>query len=149
MEITENEIMDVAVDTEALIHRVLSATVTDAFELSGARVYGVENGEVFILGQHPDIYSLLDDEDVRDEAKGYPHTAVVTTGWAAPLASDGSVDGAPSAHPQRRRVRLVIVANAEGVASVLRFQDDPDNTVNDPGQATGSLADAIHQFVAQ
>lgn len=149
MEIMENEIMDVAVDTEALIHRVLGATLDNAFELAGARVYGVENGEVFILAQHPDIYSLLDDEDVRDEAKGYPYTAVVTTGWAAPLASDGSVDGAPSAHPQRRRVRLVVVANSEGVASVLRFADDPENVVTDPGQATGSLADAIQRFVAE
>lgn len=142
------EIMEVAEATEALIHKVLESTVSNSFELSGARIYGVTNGEVFLLGQHPDIYSLLDDEAVRAVAKAYEYSAVVTTGWAAPLNENGEVEGAPSAHPQRRRVRLVITANADGVASVLRFSDDPDNTVSDAGQATGSLADAIHEFVA-
>jgi hypothetical protein len=142
------EITEVAEATEALIHKVLTATITNPFELPGARIYGVENGEVFILAQHPDIYSLLDDDSVRDEAKAYEYSAVVTAGWAAPLNADGSVDGAPSAHPERRRVRLVVVANADGVASVLRFSDDAENVVVDAGEATGSLANAIRDFVA-
>jgi hypothetical protein len=72
--------------------------------------------------------------------------AIVTTGWAAPLGPDGTVDGAPSEHALRRRVRLVVVVADHGVASVLRFADDPDEVVTDPGSATGSLADAITRF---
>jgi hypothetical protein len=32
------------------------------------------------------------------------------------------------------------------VASVLRFADEPDDVVTDPGSATGSLAEAIERF---
>ena len=147
METMDNEIMGIAEEAESLIHRVLTSTISDPFAPAGARLYGVENGEVFYISQHPDVYDLLEDANNREKALAYPHVAVVTAGWAAPLNADGEVEGAPSAHPMRRRVRLVVVANAEGVASVLRFQDDSDNTVLDPGQATGSLADAIRRFV--
>jgi len=143
------EIMQVAVATEELLHKVLTATTNDAFELGGARVYGVENGETFLIDTHPDIYDLLADEECRADAKAYSHVAVVTSGWAAPLNAQGEVEGAPSQHPSRRRVRLVITANAEGVASVMRFSDTPDEVITDPGQATGSLADAIREFVAE
>jgi hypothetical protein len=143
------EIMEVAVATEELLHKVLTATTVNPFELDGARVYGVENGETFLIGTHPDIYDLLADEDCRHEAKSYSHVAVVTSGWAAPLNEQGEVEGAPSQHPMRRRVRLVVCANTEDVSSVLRFSDEPENVITDPGKATGSLADAIQQFVAE
>jgi len=38
---------------------------------------------------------------------------------------------------------LIISADESGVASVLRFQDKPNETTIDEGQARGSLADAI------
>ncbi|MFN5601298.1 MAG: hypothetical protein ACK48T_04130, partial [Acidimicrobiaceae bacterium] len=79
-------------------------------------------------------------------ARMFDAAAIVTTGWAAPLGPDGTVDGAPSEHALRRRVRLVVVVADHGVASVLRFADDPDDVVTDPGSATGSLADAITRF---
>lgn len=144
----ENELSEVAKATEQLVHTVLSVTTDNAFEMSGARVYGVRNGEIILLAEHADIYDLLADDDVRDEAKTYEYTTVVTTGWAAPLGANGEVEGAPSEHRERRRVRLSIIANADGVASVLRFADDPDNVIIDEGSATGSLNDAIRQFVA-
>ena len=61
-------------------------------------------------------------------------------------STDRSTDGAPSEHALRRRVRLVVVVADHGVASVLRFADDPDDIISDPGSATGSLADAITSF---
>lgn len=142
------EMKEVAETTEALIGKVLRATRANEFTLEGAIIFGVENGEVFTLGTHPDIYSLLEDEMVRLTAKTYDYTAVVTTGWAAPLAADGTVDGMPSQHAERRRVRLTVVANADGVVSVLRFEDDANEVVVDEGSATGSLNDAIRSFVA-
>jgi hypothetical protein len=78
---------------------------------------------------------------------------VLTCGWAAPIArqdhddQDASDDTVPpSQHPQRRRVRLVVVVCDDGVASVLRFADTPDDIVTDAGSARGSLADAVNNL---
>ena len=49
----------------------------------------------------------------------------------------------PSQHPERRRVRLVVVVSDAGVGSVLRFADAPNDVVTDAGAARGSLADAV------
>ena len=108
-------------------------------ELGGVSVeFASENG---------DVYELLDNPLVKTLAKT-PSTqfvALLTCGWAAPINRDGVDDEevAPSQHSQRRRVRLVVVASKNSVASVLRFQDDDENTVTDEGKARGSLADAV------
>lgn len=141
------DIMEVAVVVEDKIHQSL-----DSFELSGARLYGVNCADrtaattsLCFLASHPDVYALLDAPSSA-LARMFDAAAVVTTGWAAPLAADGTVDGAPSEHALRRRVRLVVTVADQGVASVLRFADAPDDVVTDPGSATGSLADAITRF---
>ena len=109
-------------------------------EMSNAVLYGVtEDGSNFELGRAPDIYDLLDEK--------YPSTGVVglavhTTGWAAPLNSDGEAEGAPSKHPERRRVALVTVMTTEGMGSALSFADDPDEIITDSNGA-GQLADAL------
>jgi hypothetical protein len=43
-------------------------------------------------------------------------------------------------------VRLVVVVGDAGVGSVLRFADNPDEIVTDPGNAKGSLADAVEHL---
>jgi hypothetical protein len=111
-------------------------------EMSNAVLYGVtEDGSNFELGRAPDVYDLLDGE--------YPSAGVVglaihTTGWAAPLNSDGEVEGAPSKHPERRRVALVTVMTAEGMGSALSFADDPDEIITD-SSGTGQLSDALKE----
>ena len=141
------DIMEVAVAVEARIH-----STVDSFELPGARLYGVNCADrtaatttLCFLSSHPDVYALLESPS-SGLARMFDAAAVVTPGWAAPLAPDGSLDGAPSEHAERRRVRLVVTVADEGVASVLRFADEPDEVVTDPGSATGSLADAITRF---
>lgn len=141
------DITDVAVGAESHIHALL-----DTFELQGARLYGVnvaqhgaEHPNLCLIAQHPDVYELLDAPSSA-LARMFDAAAIVTTGWAAPLASDGSVQGPPSRHAMRRRVRLTVAVADNGVASVLRFGDDPDQVVTDPGSATGSLAEAISRF---
>jgi hypothetical protein len=141
------DIIEVAVSVEAKLHETL-----DTFELSGARLYGVNiagrdiaEPNLCFLSQHPDVYELLDTPSSA-LARMFDSAVVVTTGWAAPLAADGSISGAPSEHAERRRVRLIVVVADHGVASVLRFADEPDNVISDPGSATGSLADAIRRF---
>lgn len=141
------DITDIAVAVEARLHPNLGT-----FELPGARLYGVnvagratDEANLCFLAQHPDVYELLDAPSSA-LARMFDAAAIVTTGWAAPLGPDGNVEGAPSMHAMRRRVRLVVVVADNGVASALRFADEPDEVVTDPGSATGSLAEAINRF---
>jgi aspartokinase len=93
-----------------------------------------------------DVYELLDTAMVADALQAYGYAAVITCGWAAPLADDDeNTEVAPSKHPKRRRVRLVLVTDGISITSVLRFSDTQDEKMVDEGQATGSLADALLQ----
>lgn len=98
-----------------------------------------------------DIYELLDglsqvfsSPESRDGVTGL---IVSTTGWAAPIPKDGSEIGAPSEHPDRKRVRLVICALANGeMGSAMRLEGEEEIMV-DLGEAVGPLADAVlHAF---
>ncbi len=140
-------ILDIAVGVEMRLH-----TALDSFELSGARLYGInvaqstcQDPSLCFLAQHADVYELLD-APASALARMFDAAAIVTTGWAAPLGPNGHVEGMPSEHALRRRVRLVVTVADNGVASVLRFADEPDDVVTDPGSATGSLAEAINRF---
>ena len=139
--------MAMAVHAESVLHGMI-----DSFELPGARLYGINTGDAVesvpapcLLAQHPDVYDLLE-SPTSGLARMFDAAAIVTTGWAAPLDENGEVRGAPSEHALRRRVRLVVLVANSGVASVLRFEDEPDDVVTDPGSATGSLAEAIERF---
>ena len=107
-----------------------------------------ELGDVSVefASENGDVYELLENPLVKTLART-PSTqfiALLTCGSAAPLPeNDDDDEVAPSQHAQRRRVRLVVVASKDSVASVLRFQDDDENTVTDQGKARGSLADAV------
>ena len=149
----EVPVVHTAVVVEQHIHHSV-----DSFEMSGARLYGVtihdvagvsdesfESLRLSFLAQHPDVYELLEAPS-SSLGRMFSAAAIVTTGWAAPLNADGTVEGAPSEHALRRRVRLVVVVCDAGTASVIRFQDAPDDVITDTGTATGSLAEAIHTF---
>jgi hypothetical protein len=130
----------------------------DGFELRRARLYGIsivdaegvanmDNGALRItfLAEHGDVYELLD-APTSAIVRMFDAAVVLTCGWAAPLDDDSDANDdsvAPSQHPKRRRVRLVVVVGDGGVGSVLRFADTPDDTVTDAGVAQGSLADAV------
>jgi len=150
--------VDLAALVEGRIHESLSSSDT-AFHLQHARLYGVNVGAhagtdelmlSFIL-EDGDIYQLLDTPESAC-ARLFDAAALVTCGWAAPLPnidsqeSDEYNGSAPSEHPERRRVRLVVVVGDTGVGSVLRFEDDPENPIFDAGAARGPLAEAIGNF---
>jgi hypothetical protein len=126
------------------------------FDLKQAQLVGIEltnasNEYNPTIASQPldasgDVYELLDTTMVADALQAYGYASVITCGWAAPLTDDAETNEvAPSKHPKRRRVRLVLVTNGIGIASVLRFSDTQDETMVDEGQATGSLADALLQ----
>lgn len=117
------------------------------FSLNGVNDYGT--GLVTKEHWHGDVYELLASPKARSVAKDSEFVAILTCGWASPVTQDGDDEVPPSQHPERRRVRLFIVASRRGVASVLRFRDDPTNPITDDGQARGSLADAVQQLFAR
>ncbi len=131
----------------------------DRFDLSAARLYGITvvdpdgiatnvDGALRItfLAEHADVYELLD-APTSAISRMFDAAVVLTCGWAAPLDGDDEPSElAPSRHPRRRRVRLVVTVCDDGVASVLRFADAPDEIVTDDGAARGTLADAVNSL---
>ena len=141
--------VDLAAMVEARIHESL-AEGTRAFDLDRARLYGInlrgDDLQLSFVLEHGDIYQLLDVPE-SSCARMFDAAALVTCGWAAPIAEGhNEPSGAPSEHPQRRRVRLVVVVADAGVASVLRFADDADSPILDAGEAKGRLAEAVAGF---
>ena len=128
------------------------------FDLKRARLYGInivdaagidENSDgalrISFLAEHGDVYELLESRGSAI-ARMFDAAAVLTCGWAAPVDDGGDDDVPPSVHPRRRRVRLVVVVGDAGVGSVLRFADSADEIITDPGNAKGSLADAVERL---
>lgn len=96
---------------------------------------------------HPyrDIYQLLDalGEVLAPQGDTLGGVLVLTSGWAAPLGDDGQVEGAPSAHPERRRVFVTCsVARDGSQAARMEFAGGDGDTVTDDN-GTGSLAFAL------
>ena len=149
-------LLKTAEKTEQKIHDTLA--LSDNFDLPKAVIYSVKtkpSNEIEIVQRHDngDVYDLLSDEYTLSVAKNSEYIAVLTCGWASPIDPDKDENDdemvAPSKHPQRRRVRLMVLASRNGVASVLRFSDSPNETVTDDGNARGSLADAVLKLFAQ
>lgn len=136
--------------TEAQLREIFEAINVDTDE-SVSKTYGLTyvDGKLGmkLIDQAADVYQMIDniDSDKKVHNKNFDYIAFVTHGWAAPLNKDGGVNGAPSKHPERRRVRLIAsvdMNNPTSIDSVLKFADD-DELVFDMGQATGSLSEAI------
>lgn len=138
---------ELAEKVESEIHNAHS------FDLKRALIMRVTDGlfgvELSDQHAHGDVYDLLESDDAIDLARKAEWIALVTCGWAKPVTNDDDdADGVPpSAHPERRRVRLVVLASRTEVVSVLRFGDNPDETIIDEGTAKGSLADAIQALM--
>ena len=147
-------VLETAEKTEQRIHEMLG----EAFDLPKAVIYSVKtkpSNELEVVKRHDcgDVYDLLSDEYTLSVTKNSEYIAVLTCGWAAPLDTEQDENDddivAPSQHPLRRRVRLMVLASRNGVASVLRFSDSPNETVTDNGKAQGTLADAVLKLFAQ
>lgn len=135
---------EVALSTELIVHGHRKG-----FGYSEAQLLAIEQlkegsatlVDVFTTDTNKDIYDLLEGNGVANILKTHSFVGLVTTGWASPL-EEGQEPTQPSKDPNRQRIRLVIVANKEGVCSVVRFKDR-EGVVVDEGSATGSLNDAL------
>ena len=145
-----SQILEKAEMAEHIFHQ----SMDKPFEIERALLFSINEGDdgqvsMTLANANGDVYDLIDNDDTLLVAKVSDYIAVVTTGWASPIDSDGEVSTPPSKHPERRRVRLMVMVSRDQMASVMRFQDEPDETITDDGHATGSLADALMQVMAQ
>jgi hypothetical protein len=141
----------IATEAELFVNDFLSAFIDEQeTHLNSAHLLTVRenNGEVIVepVASNADVYELIDEviAETPFTVRSSDVVAVLTTGWAAPLNDNGEVEGAPSKHPQRRRVRLMAFVRRSDLrmVSVLRFGDS-DEVVIDEGSATGTLAEAL------
>lgn len=120
------------------------------FTSKTAKIYLDEFDKLKLIHEDFDIYDLLESDEVEEQLSVTSLAVlVVTTGWASPRTKEDDDEIRPSEHPERRRVRLSIYANRLGeIASILRFEDDPNEIVTDAGTAKGTLANAISALMA-
>ena len=138
---------DVIIDLSAQDHaqKFLLSQVKDPnynHNLTAAQLWAIKKDSTYhLLSAHPDVYDLLEQSF---DATHYNGIIIHTTGWAAPISDDGTVDGFPSKHAQRRRIGLAACVMNDSVGSALSFSDE-EELVLDPGSATGSLANALSE----
>jgi hypothetical protein len=140
------------INKTAILAKINEALKFDTDEKS-AVAYGINNDSdnlnCEIIVRSLDVYDLIESLESFNKTKSFDYLSIITWGWAAPLDSDGNIDGAPSKHPQKRRVKLIISgSNTEKglIGSILNFSDQPDEPIFDYGDATGSLNDAFIEF---
>jgi len=124
------------------------------FDSKYAKVFGVMLNDNLDIQFEPikagaDVYELINDSpEVFAAVNEYDLITIATCGWAAPLDKDNNNEIAPSEHPERRRVRLLATANSNSqFGSSVSFNDNPDETVFDYGDAKGALANAIMELI--
>jgi hypothetical protein len=118
----------------------------NGFNAPAARLFVILNdNDLQIVSHYGDVYEALSAApEILAPMKDIRYLGVDTCGWAAPVNDDMGDEMPPSAHPERRRCRLVCVVDRNlSSASCIGFEDDPDNLVTDDGKAVGSLADAV------
>lgn len=116
-------------------------------EAKKSSFYSVSGESTTLIMEHGDIYEMLENPVASAIATASDSVIVTTCGWASPN-NDGEQMIPPSMHPERRRVLVVICANATETASAVRFSDDWENPVYDEGEAVGLLNDAIRLLFA-
>jgi len=141
-------IMSKQMEVAERAEKVLNDEIKYGYDSKRAVLFAVlssTNGVITLsqISENGDVYELLRDKASVKALAEHDQVLVATCGWAAPVENDEGDEIAPSVHPKRRRVRLACFLCDDGVASVLRFSDEPDSTVTDEGNAKGSLADAL------
>lgn len=134
------------------LSRNIHAKVEEIREPKYASLLGVKmnnlDPEVTVISTHRDIYDLLDNPVNLNKANDgkYDLIAVLTAGWAAP--TDSHTHLPPSEHPERRRVKMTMVGNTTSQYGSLLSFDNDDDVMYDNMNASGALAEAFQEFVA-
>lgn len=145
-------------NTLEIITENIQNSLDPNFDMGQAIAYGVlVNNDLTVqmeqIASNGDIYDMLcDNPALSSQVKNYDFLTFATCGWAAPISEDNDEDNnlAPSKHPKKRRVRLLVSANtALQFGNSVTFNDDLENPIYDYGDAKGSLAEAIVDLIKQ
>ena len=137
---------------EKAIHALLALVCEDPLELPEAVLLGMrfhEDVSLSFIASSGDVYKLLGDAGNKLEASLFDAVAVVFCGWGAPIDPTGDISElvAPSASPDRVRVRVTLTAGVDGARSSVRFANKPDKVLFDDGR--GAIGDALLDFWAK
>ena len=121
------------------------------FYMEAATLYSIIGESVLPVATNNDIYAMLESDSNIPLCVNAEFIGVATTGWAAPV-DDGS-ELPPSQHPERRRVRLVVVTDGRVMSSVMSMSGESDEIVStgEIGGDTphGNLLDTLVAFADQ
>ncbi len=150
---TQRIVQDTTLNIALWLDRRLDLSL--GFHFPSARLYGIvvndplgliddvgQPARTSFIDESGDVYELIAGT-AGVVARSFDAAAVVTAGWAAPLAADGSLAYRASRHPLRRRVRAVAVVSDEGIASLIRFEDDPEHVIGQTASGSGDIIDAM------
>jgi len=150
---TQPTVQDTTLNIAIWLERRLDMSL--GFHFPFARLYGIvvndplgliddtgQAARTSFIDESDDVYELIAGT-AGVVARSFDAAAVVTAGWAAPMADDGSMTHRASRHPQRRRVRAVAVASDDGVASLIRFEDEPGEAIGQSAPGSGEIIDAM------
>jgi hypothetical protein len=139
-------------EVDVQIEKYIAKHFDDPFTLGSAQLFGIDiyktvDPIVQKIGDNKDVYEMLSPLNAILGAD-YDAFGVATTGWAAPLPSNGKDDGVPpSQHPEKIRVLLFSFCDTEGrITSSLRFANKVGEVTYDENQARGSMRDAMLDF---
>lgn len=113
-----------------------------------ATVWTEENGEMKLISAGPDVYDALGvPGTVRALGEGQ-NLVCVTEGWGAPVRVD-EAEVAPSEHPDRVRVKLLVMFSIGCFASLMRAEGVEEPYITGADEAGGDLKDCISHYVNQ
>lgn len=128
----------------------------NTFHTPNAQIYGIQTLEdnnflTVLEGEFADIYYLLNSDETITSLKPYEHFGILTCGWAAPINEENPEDTLPpSQSPDKVRVQLFIVCDAEGSQiTSLRFEHTPKKDIIERDKHHGDLGDAIDDLWMQ
>jgi hypothetical protein len=122
-------------------------------DLSSATFFSADrHGTLSWLGKYIDGFQAL--EAIAADVPGFDKIdpshplqqatafGMLAFGWFA--SADGNVNLAPSKHPKRQPVRLVLAVNTNlETASAVEFEDTPNKMMVDPDNLLGPIEDAV------
>lgn len=118
-------------------------SIDDEFETRPARGFHITRcGDVQTVLEANDAYDVLAQMGQLSLPTDVALIGLHTTGWASPI-----YEGAPSEHPERQRVELVVVLNRNfEMVSVARFATSHEDISTTDGD--GPLTDALTAAMA-
>ncbi len=118
-------------------------SIGESFETRPARgLHITQCGDVRTVHEADDAYEVLAQMGQLSLPTDVASIGLHTTGWASPI-----YEGAPSEHPERQRVELVVVLNRNfEMVSVARFATSHEDISTTEGD--GPITDALTAAMA-